>query len=373
MCHETGLERFEIEAVLNDLWRSGLVSGDAGNGYRLTEAGLRTYPVRTKWVRPQPIRDAILAYLSEPRFVRDIALHIRRPVPTTTGHLAAMRRRGLVKRIGPAVYALPDSVMAAPVSPCARQDKPPAGRRSIALLLTQPRSVAALCKETALPRAEVEAALNSLWLGGLVTDDARDGYRLTASGRHAYSASLPEAAMAAPDAGAANSSGTRVRSHPTRHAILAYLTEPRCTRDIALHIKPLGTMSRYLAAPRREDLIRRIGHGVHTRTDSKPVVSVSKPARAATPRALCTHIVPLLTWRRSVQGLSLETGLKKADIAAVLDELWLLALVSGDAASGYRLTAAGVRRYAVSAPIDANAHLPHTEAVLPRAVRRALG
>jgi len=31
--------------------------------------------------RPQPIRDAILAYLTEPRLAVDIARHIKRPVP----------------------------------------------------------------------------------------------------------------------------------------------------------------------------------------------------------------------------------------------------------------------------------------------------
>ena len=56
--------------------------------------------------RPQPIRDAILAYLSQPRLAVDIARHIRRPVPTTTGHLAAMRRLGLVDRVGYGPYVL---------------------------------------------------------------------------------------------------------------------------------------------------------------------------------------------------------------------------------------------------------------------------
>jgi len=60
--------------------------------------------------RPQPIRDAILAFLSEPRSARAIADHIGRPVPTATGHLAAMRRLGLVSRLGFAAYARADYV-----------------------------------------------------------------------------------------------------------------------------------------------------------------------------------------------------------------------------------------------------------------------
>lgn len=55
--------------------------------------------------RAQPIRYAILMFLSEPRSARAIADHIGRPVPTATGHLAAMRRRNLVQRLGYAAYA----------------------------------------------------------------------------------------------------------------------------------------------------------------------------------------------------------------------------------------------------------------------------
>ena len=58
--------------------------------------------------RPQPIRDAILRFLSEPRSAQAIAEHIKRPVPTATGHLAAMRRLGLVVRLGYAAYARAD-------------------------------------------------------------------------------------------------------------------------------------------------------------------------------------------------------------------------------------------------------------------------
>ena len=50
-------------------------------------------------LRRQPIRDAILAFLGEPRQARDVAAHIGRPVSTATGHLAAMRRLGLVVRV----------------------------------------------------------------------------------------------------------------------------------------------------------------------------------------------------------------------------------------------------------------------------------
>ncbi len=64
--------------------------------------------------RLQPIRDAILAFLGEPRQAREVAEHIGRPVSNATGHLAAMRRRGLVLRTGHGRYEraepLPDPV-----------------------------------------------------------------------------------------------------------------------------------------------------------------------------------------------------------------------------------------------------------------------
>ena len=54
--------------------------------------------------RRQPIRDAILAFLGTPRQAQDVAAHIGRPVSTATGHLAAMRRLGLVVRVAPGRY-----------------------------------------------------------------------------------------------------------------------------------------------------------------------------------------------------------------------------------------------------------------------------
>lgn len=56
--------------------------------------------------RPQPIRDSILGFLREPRSAGEVAAHIRRAVPVATGHLAAMRRLGLVRRLGYSAYCL---------------------------------------------------------------------------------------------------------------------------------------------------------------------------------------------------------------------------------------------------------------------------
>ena len=151
-------------------------------------------PDTTAWVRPQPIRDSIIAYLSKPRFVRDIARHINRPVPTTTGHLAAMRRRGLVKRIGLGVYAPVnwDETRPVPAPKPMWRKAPPAVRRRLVLLLTQHRDVQALSCETRLSTTRVRAALHELWMSGLISGNDGDGYRVTAAGRYAYFIRAPE-------------------------------------------------------------------------------------------------------------------------------------------------------------------------------------
>ena len=58
--------------------------------------------------RKQPIRDAILSYLTEARSAKQIAEHIDRKVSVATGHLRAMRVRGLVVRVGWGQYVRTD-------------------------------------------------------------------------------------------------------------------------------------------------------------------------------------------------------------------------------------------------------------------------
>ncbi len=93
--------------------------------------------------RPQPIRDAILAFLSAPRQAQHVAAHIGRPVSTATGHLAAMRRRGLVVRIAPGRY---------------RRAEPPPGR------VRQP-AVAGPDPDSHDKGAAVRAVLAVAWAG----------------------------------------------------------------------------------------------------------------------------------------------------------------------------------------------------------------
>lgn len=64
--------------------------------------------------RKQPIRDAIMAYLTEARSAKQIAEHIGRKVSIATGHLRAMGIRGLVVRVGWGQYIRTDRCDAPP-------------------------------------------------------------------------------------------------------------------------------------------------------------------------------------------------------------------------------------------------------------------
>ncbi len=143
--------------------------------------------------RPQPIRDAILAYLTEPRLAVDIARHIKRPVPTTTGHLAAMRRLGLVDRVGHGVYTLHGTAAAVGDQAFQPRKLPPVGQPEgrvafLALARRIRRELAAPCRCADLavrlgePREMVHAAVERLWLSGTVTGNEKTGYKLVVRG-----------------------------------------------------------------------------------------------------------------------------------------------------------------------------------------------
>ena len=106
-----GLTRPTAERYLAGLEQAGTVVRVRSGLYGLPGVKTRGNLSNTTTIalpRPQPIRDAILAYLTEPRRALDIAAHIERSIATATGHLAAMKRRGLVVSVKHGVYALPD-------------------------------------------------------------------------------------------------------------------------------------------------------------------------------------------------------------------------------------------------------------------------
>lgn len=107
VARHTGAPRGTVRGRLDVLVCTGQAT-KAGQGIYVATGQPRAVPAAPRsapqrW-RPQPIRDAILAFLDGPRQAHDVAAHINRPVSTATGHLAAMRRRGLVVRTGHGCY-----------------------------------------------------------------------------------------------------------------------------------------------------------------------------------------------------------------------------------------------------------------------------
>src|SRR5271165_5851478 len=236
------------------------------------------------WVRPQPIRDAILAYLTEPRLARDIALHIDRPVPTATGRLAAMRRRGLVKRIAYAVYAPPD--WPAPAETMGQSAKSQPTRTAILAYLTEPRSVRQITLHIDRSSDTTRSHLTDMRRRGLIKRVGRGVYARSDSPMPEYP------------------SGSLVRPGTSRAAILAYLAEPRTVREIALHIDRSGpTTNDHLAVMNRRGLVKRVGYGVYAPLDWPAAAETSVLARS---RLIRDAILEYLTEPRAVREIALQ-------------------------------------------------------------------
>src|SRR5271165_488307 len=202
----------------------------------------------TAWVRPQPIRDAILAYLTELRSARDIALHIDRPVPTATGHLAAMRRRGLAKRIAYATYAPPDWPAAADT--LGKLARSHTISDAILEYLTEPRTVREIAVQIDRPGRVVPDHLTVMRRRGLIKRVGAGVYALPSS-------PLSE-----------EPSERSASSLAIRASILEYLTEPRTAREIGLHInRAWRPTANHLTGLRRRGLIKRVGYGVYAPPD----------------------------------------------------------------------------------------------------------
>ncbi|WP_140883893.1 winged helix-turn-helix domain-containing protein [Muricoccus nepalensis] len=107
--------------LLLDLLHNGQITRVERGQYALSTAtspATAVVPRSHSWpggCRPQPVRDAILLNLTEPRQAVDIARAIGRTVPNVTGHLRAMMELGLVERVGYGRYALPGTPGLPPV------------------------------------------------------------------------------------------------------------------------------------------------------------------------------------------------------------------------------------------------------------------
>ncbi len=103
ICAKLGLGGKEVRHQLKSMARSGQIERIGYALYGLPDAP-RPAAMAGRPVRTQPIRDAILAYVTEPRRACEVAAHITRPIATTTGHLAKMKRLGLIVQTERGVY-----------------------------------------------------------------------------------------------------------------------------------------------------------------------------------------------------------------------------------------------------------------------------
>lgn len=92
--------------------------------------------------RPQMVRDKLMAFLTEPHTVKEIAVSIDKTTSTVTGHLRAMRRKNLVVRLSWGVWVRRDKCDAAPDYASIRRHNPAQDR--LLEHLTEPKTLGEL-------------------------------------------------------------------------------------------------------------------------------------------------------------------------------------------------------------------------------------
>jgi hypothetical protein len=111
-------------------------------------------------LRRHPIRDSIMAFLVEPRTVKQVADHIKRRTSTATGHLRAMHKRALIVRLRWGVWVRRDKCKNPPDQTSIRRGRP----TQDALLdhLRDPKTLEELEQITGDPRRTIQAALAAM-------------------------------------------------------------------------------------------------------------------------------------------------------------------------------------------------------------------
>ena len=110
--------------------------------------------------RPQPIRDAILGMLTEPRTVKQIAEHINRRTCIATGHLRAMQAKGLAVRLSWGVWVRPDRCSNAPDPSSIKRNYP--AQDLVLAHLKEPQSFTDLLEKTGQSRSTLQHSLQKL-------------------------------------------------------------------------------------------------------------------------------------------------------------------------------------------------------------------
>jgi hypothetical protein len=124
--------------------------------------------------RRQPVRDAILAFLVEPRSAKELADHIDRKVSVATGHLRAMRLRNLVVRVSWGVWVRSDRCQHAPDPATIRRNNP--AQDALLEHLAQPRTVEDLERLTGKSRSKIRDLLTKMMVSASVERQPDDRF-----------------------------------------------------------------------------------------------------------------------------------------------------------------------------------------------------
>ena len=161
-----GLSRVATAKRLSGLVKSGRIQR-VGYGLFVISSSEPTRPVPTQApARPQPVRDQILAFLSEPRQAFEVAAHTGRRTATITGHMRAMLKLNLVQRVGYGRYARTGSG-SAPAS-AEKFVRPHPTCELILALLDEPRQAQELAAQLQRPVTLIRDRLRTMQLRGLV-------------------------------------------------------------------------------------------------------------------------------------------------------------------------------------------------------------
>lgn len=116
--------------------------------------------------RPQPVRDQILAFLTEPRQAFEVAAHTGRRTATITGHMRAMLKLNLVERVGYGRYARTGSGSVLPSAGALVRPHPVC--EQILAFLDQPRNAKDIAAHLQRPVALIRDRLRAMQTRGLV-------------------------------------------------------------------------------------------------------------------------------------------------------------------------------------------------------------
>lgn len=161
----TGERRKKISGHLHQMLALKLVER-IGYGIYIKAGGLDGPLPATSHKRPQPVRDQILAFLTEPRHAHEIAAHTGRRTATITGHLRAMLVLRLVERVAYGVYARAE----VPCSPTSARvyERPRPLSDEILRLLYEPRHLDDIATQLERPASAVRRRLSDMLGRGLV-------------------------------------------------------------------------------------------------------------------------------------------------------------------------------------------------------------